>query len=152
VAGSFPDAAWECSHIGGDRFAGNLVAFPHGMYFGRVEAQDGPRVARAYLEGRIVLDRYRGRSCYPMVVQAAEHFVRSAHAFDGVDDVTLLRMTDDETGASVEMDTPAGRLLVRVAVETGSAQRLTCHSEDAQPPPVYRLVQMSSLSGGDPGP
>ena len=152
VAGSFPDAAWECSHIGGDRFAGNLVAFPHGLYFGRVEALDGPRVARAYLEGRIALDRYRGRSCYPMVVQAAEHFVRRAHAFDGVDDVNVLMTTGDEAGASVEMDTPVGRLRVRVAVAAGSAQRLTCHSEDAQPPPVYRLVEMTSLSGGDPGP
>ncbi|HEX2240915.1 MAG TPA: sucrase ferredoxin, partial [Actinomycetota bacterium] len=32
-----PDA-WECSHIGGDRFAANLVCFPHGVYYGRVTA------------------------------------------------------------------------------------------------------------------
>jgi hypothetical protein len=152
VAGSFPDAAWECSHIGGDRFAGNLVVFPHGLYFGRVGAEDGTRVAQAYLEGRIALDRYRGRSCHPMVVQAAEQFARAAHGLDGLDDVTVLRTTEDATGASVEMATPVGRLRVRVAVAAGSTQRLTCHSEEPQPPPVYRLVDMTSLSGGDPGP
>jgi hypothetical protein len=27
---------WESTHVGGDRFAGNVVAFPHGPYFGRV--------------------------------------------------------------------------------------------------------------------
>ena len=32
--------AWECSHIGGDRFAANLVCFPHGIYYGRVALHD----------------------------------------------------------------------------------------------------------------
>ena len=136
----------------GDWFAGNLVVFPHGLYFGRVEAGDGPRIARSYLEGRIELDRYRGRSCYPMVVQAAEHFVRETHGFAGVDDIAVLATTNDEGGATVDLRTPGGALRVRVAVVEGPAQRLTCHSEAAQAPPVYRLMEMSPLSGGDPGP
>jgi hypothetical protein len=49
------------------------VAFPHGIYFGRVGQEDGERVARAYLGGRLVLDHLRGRSCFPMAAQAAEH-------------------------------------------------------------------------------
>ena len=31
------DDVWECSHIGGDRFAGNLVILPEGLYFGRCD-------------------------------------------------------------------------------------------------------------------
>ena len=27
---------WQCTHVGGDRFAGNLVCFPEGLFFGRV--------------------------------------------------------------------------------------------------------------------
>src|SRR5439155_25430625 len=46
------DRAWECSHIGGDRFAGNLLCFPHGLYFGRAGPQDGPRIAAAYARGK----------------------------------------------------------------------------------------------------
>ena len=37
-----PDA-WECSHVGGDRFAANIVCLPEGIYYGRVE----PERARA---------------------------------------------------------------------------------------------------------
>ena len=38
---AFPEQTWESTHIGGDRFAGNMIAFPHGFYFGRVDP--GPR-------------------------------------------------------------------------------------------------------------
>ena len=31
------DQVWECSHIGGDRFAANVVVLPDSIYFGRVE-------------------------------------------------------------------------------------------------------------------
>ena len=63
LAAAEPDATWESTHVGGDRFAGNLVAFPHGLYFGRVEPSEAPGIARGYADGRIArLDRYRGRS------------------------------------------------------------------------------------------
>ena len=32
-----PDETWEVSHIGGDRFAGNLLVLPHGLYYGRLD-------------------------------------------------------------------------------------------------------------------
>jgi hypothetical protein len=149
---AFPDATWECSHIGGDRFAGNLVAFPHGLYFGRVGPEDGPRIARAYLAGRIDLDHYRGRSCYPVAVQAAERSVRVGHSLDGVDDIVVGTTTNDGPGTTVVLQTPAERLAVRVEVEAGQEQRLTCHSEGAQSPPRYRLLGTAPLSGADPGP
>ena len=32
-----PDAVWECSHIGGDRFAATMLLFPHGINYGRAD-------------------------------------------------------------------------------------------------------------------
>jgi len=32
--------AWQSSHVGGDRFAGNLVVLADGVYYGRVEPAD----------------------------------------------------------------------------------------------------------------
>ena len=32
------DHTWEVSHIGGDRFAGNMLVLPHGLYYGRIDA------------------------------------------------------------------------------------------------------------------
>ena len=72
-----PDGwAWQTTHVGGDRFAGNLVVLPEGLFFGRVGREEAPRVLRSYLEGRIDLGCYRGRSTDPFPVQAAEAAVR----------------------------------------------------------------------------
>ena len=152
TAATYPQETWENSHIGGDRFAGNLVAFPHGLYFGRAGPQDGPRIARAYLAGRIDLDHYRGRSCYPTPVQAAEYFARVRRSLDGLDDVAVQRVRSLDAGAAVDLQTPSGRLRVEVAVDAGTEQQLTCHSPDAQSPPVYRLVGITPLSGGGSDP
>jgi hypothetical protein len=84
------DWVWQCSHVGGDRFAGNLVCLPEGLYFGRVTPSDGWHVLDEYLAGRIDLDHYRGRSCYPVGVQAGELTVRKATGLRGVDDVELV--------------------------------------------------------------
>ncbi|HYH35261.1 MAG TPA: sucrase ferredoxin, partial [Nocardioides sp.] len=38
LATAHPDQTWEISHIGGDRFAGNALFLPHGLYYGRLDA------------------------------------------------------------------------------------------------------------------
>jgi hypothetical protein len=81
--------AWECTHVGGDRFAGNLVCFPHGLYFGRVPAEAAPGVVAAYADGRVALEHYRGRSAFSPPVQAAEREVRMRLGIEGVDDLEL---------------------------------------------------------------
>src|SRR5262249_51245535 len=43
------DWVWQCSHVGGDRFAGNLVCLPQGLYFGRVGPGDAWEVLDEYL-------------------------------------------------------------------------------------------------------
>ena len=78
---------WESSHLGGDRFAGNLVSLPDGSYFGRVEPSGAAELVAGLRGGRLRLDGYRGRSCYAPRVQAAERFAREA---TGVVEVTGL--------------------------------------------------------------
>jgi hypothetical protein len=84
------EAVWQSTHVGGDRFAGNLVALPDGLYFGRV----GPRDAAALVDeldaGRIPLERYRGRSAYGFPAQAAERRVREETGLRGVADLRLV--------------------------------------------------------------
>jgi hypothetical protein len=150
--GAAPDATWECSHIGGDRFAGNLVAFPHGLYFGRVEPKDGPVIARRYEEGRIDLERFRGRSCHATVAQAAEQFARRERSLDGVEDVKVLAVARGTRGAWVTLATPQGDLRVELDVEEGPQQTLTCRRARPPPPPRYRMRGIASVSGAGPGP
>ena len=145
LATAVPGATWESSHVGGDRFAGNLVAFPHGLYLGRVRADEAAEVARLYGDGRVSLRHLRGRSCYPMPVQAAEHALRTREGFDRVDDVELER-TEARQGVSTSIfATPMGRFSVAVAIEESAPSFLTCHSHAAEPAPAYRTIAIVRL-------
>ena len=151
LATAVPDATWESSHVGGDRFAGNLVAFPHGLYLGRVGPGESADVARAYAEGRVSLQHLRGRSCYPMPVQAAEHALRTREGLDRVDDVGLER-TESRPGISTStFRTPVGRFSVSVAIEESAPSFLTCHSHAAEPAPTYRTIAIVRRPDPDGG-
>jgi len=76
LAAALPDQTWEVSHLGGDRFAANMLVAPDGLYYGRLAPEDAVAVARARLSGEVELDHLRGRTCYPMPVQAAEIALR----------------------------------------------------------------------------
>jgi hypothetical protein len=84
-----PAWVWQSTHVGGDRFAGNVVVLPQGLYYGRVGAEDLDPILDDYFDGKIHLDRYRGRSAYTFAVQAAELAVREATGLSGIDDVAL---------------------------------------------------------------
>jgi len=135
------DRVWESSHFGGERFAGNLVCFPHGLYFGRVDPVVAADVVAAYEQGEIDLDHYRGRAGDPFVVQAAEYHLRRALGLVGLDDLAAVeRRTVHEKVEEVVFSTRDGRFAVRVALGSGpSARMLTCTSDRAAPPPAYTL-------------
>ena len=127
-----PEAVWESTHVGGDRFAGNLVVFPHGLVFGRVEPGRGAEVVTAYTEGRIVLDRYRGRTSHPMPAQTAEVAVRMREGLDGIDDVRLLKVEREGDVATVRLAVQGEVALVTVSRSSLPPMRLTCASSSEE--------------------
>jgi len=142
---------WESSHLGGERFAGNLVCFPHALYFGRVDAARAPAITAGYEAGAIDLDHYRGRAGDPFVVQAAETFLRRAEGWTGVDDVAPVRRYRLDDGlVAVRFATAAGgRYEVHVAISPAAdARLLTCAAARAERPPTYTLVDVFPLAGG----
>ncbi len=146
TAAAFPAETWESTHVGGDRFAANMLLFPHGLYFGHVEAVRGPEVVGAYRDGRVVLDRFRGRCSVPMAAQAAEHHVRSMLGLDGIDDVIPVRTTSDADGVTVLLRVHAdaasehgSAYLVHVRPDLGSPMRLTCHASTEEAPHRWNI-------------
>jgi hypothetical protein len=145
---AFPDATWEVSHIGGDRFAGNVVTLPEGIYYGGLDADHAVAVAGAHGTGRIVLDAYRGRSAYPFPVQAAEFFLRRELGLDGLDVVRWIarRRLDDRRWRATFV-TPTGAVDVEVAAGREQvARQLTCRAEQLARAPRYDLVAISAVA------
>jgi len=140
LARAWPDLVWEASHVGGDRFAGNLVVLPRGDYFGGLDPGNGPGVVDQYLAGRLDPEFHRGRSSQSWVVQAAVHAARLHAGAFGFEDVAVL----GQSGGAPERRV---RLLVRgrsidalVRVSASEATRLTCHADNLARPPGYHVT------------
>lgn len=98
------DSVWQTTHVGGHRFAGNVVTFPDGLFYGRVlDARDAGEVHAAHAQGEVALPYLRGRSCYEEGVQAAEYFLREATGERRVDAFLLeeVQHGDNETVTAV---------------------------------------------------
>jgi hypothetical protein len=78
LAAAYPDRTWECSHVGGDRFAPNVVLLPHSLFYGHVPPSRVVELASRYEEGLIVPEFFRGSGAFPPHIQAAQHFARTA--------------------------------------------------------------------------
>lgn len=94
---------WECTHIGGDRYAANMVILPEGLYFSRLTPATADAPIDAYLRGCLELSTYRGRSSRTMAEQAAEHAARVATGADGLHAVEIIRSEETVERAIVTL-------------------------------------------------
>lgn len=96
---------WECTHVGGDRFAANVVLLPHGLHYSRLVDETAAEVLDAYVDGRVVSAHLRGRSAFSQPGQVAEHAVREHTGITEVDGFVVVHesVSDDGTSARVEI-------------------------------------------------
>lgn len=131
VAARWPERTWECSHIGGDRFAANLLVVPDGTTYGGLDPDSAVAVVEQHLAGRVDLEHLRGFSTAPPPVQAALAAVLRDHG-GGPRDVRSGAVTATSTDTwEVEVLGAAGvpaRTLVDVRRGTQPAARLTCRA------------------------
>jgi len=66
----------KTAHLGGHKYAANMMVFPPGLCFGRLGPLSVLDVIAAAEDGQIHLGQYRGRAAYRSPDQAAEHFLR----------------------------------------------------------------------------
>jgi hypothetical protein len=147
LAERWPDAVWECSHIGGDRFAPNVVVLPDGFYYGNLDPDSAVEVVRQHLTGTVPSSQLRGMARYPPPVQAAVAAAYERCAPLGPRDVTV-RTVDragphDGPGAqtTVELDVAGRSDPVRVEIMSvrRPAAQLTCRAARATPATEYRI-------------
>jgi hypothetical protein len=66
-----PGRVWETTHLGGDRFAANLLVLPTGELYGRVSPTVVPELVERVDEGEVVPGLMRGRIGLTPIAQAA---------------------------------------------------------------------------------
>ncbi len=149
MAAFAPAEVWQCSHIGGDRFAPNALCFPHGLCYGRLQSGEGRGLIEAYRRNEILTERLRGRTCYPKAVQAAEAFLRRRLRENQLDALTLVGMErSGEEVSRVEFEeTERGlRHTLTVCHETRPERsfRQNCRAEEATPLESFRVVEANA--------
>ena len=140
LAARWPELVWEASHVGGDRFAGNLVVLPRGDYFGGLDAGDGPGVVDHYLAGGLDPEFHRGRSSQSWVVQAAVHTARVHAGAFGFEDVVVHGVSGEDSESRVGLLVRGRPIEALVRVSVDEAAHLTCHADTLTRPPTYDVT------------
>ena len=133
-----PSWVWQSSHLGGHRFAANLVWLPHGIYLGRLDEGEMPALGDAVRAGRIRLAHLRGRASYPPAAQAAAAALYERLGVNFLDAVTFVAAeaggSDGET--IVRLRAAGDEQVFRVRSQPAPALALSC---GAEPEPQVRL-------------
>ena len=129
LAERWPEATWECSHVGGDRFAPNVVVLPDGFYYGGLDPASAVEVVEAHVSGAVDATYLRGMTRETQVAQAA---VAAVHARFGHLPAGSVRSThvtrDGERRWRVGLVTPSGPTSATVTTAVSAPARLTCRA------------------------
>ena len=139
----WPAATWECTHTGGDRFAGNLVVLPDGACYGGLDPADVEQVVGAHFAGRVDPAHQRGPTGRAPAEQAA---VVAAHQTWGPlawTDVVVRGQTGTPQQWAVYLHVEGvGAVRASGHTEKTPPRRLTC---DATDPATMALPTVDAL-------
>jgi hypothetical protein len=138
---------WECSHLGGHRFAATLLLLPSGDMFGQLDPESAREVLRQFDAGRIVLPNYRGRCGQPFPVQAALHAaaIRLGDCRRGTIRASSVRSAGDlwEVEVSHRADDRGPECVYRVIIGRTRLAPALLSCADAEPKPDIRYEAIS---------
>ena len=145
-------AVWECSHVGGHRFAANVLVFPQGLLYGRVKQDNVAKLWDFVCSGQIYLPNLRGRLAYSPPAQAAEYYLRqhtqetSQEAFDLLNveqsstQVWKARFRDVRTLSIYELE---------IEAQQGAAVYESCALDKMTQVKTFRQIRLEEASAGE---
>ncbi len=143
-----PAHSWMTTHVGGHRFAPNVLVLPQGLAYGRIHSyEDAAAVVQATERGEVHLGFLRGRMALPQPAQAAEHFLRRKTGLLGVSAFTFIRLHEvgDQAWQAAFLGPNERAYLVSVRRETLPFQRLTsCQASEAKPVRTFALQDLQT--------
>jgi Sucrase/ferredoxin-like len=138
----WPEATWETTHLGGHRFSGTLLALPHGIALGRLDAGSAVDACASLEAGLLPAGSVRGRAGLPGAAQVAELHVRAELGLDRLGEVCAEPLGDGTVSVTAGGET---RLLT-VTASRGEPRRQSCADLKTKPGWVYGVVTWVPLS------
>ncbi len=133
VSRALGDRAVDCTHLGGHRFAANVLVLPDNLMFGRLRADSAVALAAELEAGRLPLDHLRGRCSLEPVQQAAEILLRREL---GIQDLDGLRHVAGTTFVRAD----GGRVTAELEAEELPPRRVSCRDEKVESPRRWTLA------------
>jgi (2Fe-2S) ferredoxin len=152
LAAEWPGQVWECSHVGGDRFAPNVVLLPDGFYYGNLDPESAVRAVRQHLAGAVEAGPLRGIARFPPPVQAAVvaayerlgPLAPNAVTVESVTQVGPHHGHGSETTAELRV-AGVGRVLIEVLALRRPPAQLTCRATRETPATEYHIESLEVL-------
>jgi hypothetical protein len=139
-----PGRVWETTHLGGDRFAANVLVLPTGELYGRVPEQLAPELARIADAGEVLPALMRGRIGLTPVAQAALVFAYQQLGIAQRDALTVTSVHRiDDHHAEANVVTPLGDVTVTVESAVRAGAQLTCRGPENVRAREYRGVTIA---------
>ncbi len=151
LAARWPELVWECTHIGGDRFAPNVVLLPDGFYYGNLEPDSAIGTVEAHLAGTVLPDRLRGMARFLPPVQVAVIAAYERYGPLGPSDV-IVEATEhigpyhghgSETVVDLLIQPQHRMPRVRVLAIRRPDAQLTCRATRETPATEYRIIDFT---------
>ena len=144
-----PEAAWQSSHIGGHRYAPNVLFLPHSVNYGHLTPDEVVRAAAAFREGRLFdLKHFRGRTTYDPPLQAAAIYLRQALQLLALDKLAVAQAEEKGDGhwrVTFVLPTGTHHAVTLRAGFGAEPQLVSCSPAAAKPVPHYELVEIETI-------
>jgi hypothetical protein len=142
-----PEAVWECSHIGGDRFAGTMLLLPHGLNYGWADTLGAQHMVDEYRAGRVVLAGLRGRSAFSFLEQTAQDAARRTFGDLRIDAYQPIRSGRvSERSWEVLLAGSPGQIRVELAEAMSEPMFSNCAATVALARPIFRVRDVARLA------
>ena len=140
---------WQTTHLGGHRFAANILILPGGIYYGRINNNNYKKIKNSYLNNKLEVDFLRGRCFYHPDVQAAEYYLRSELNYSFLNNLNLISQSSTENGVfNVTFENEESKKVFELIIEKNdkALQLLaSCRDKHKKFIAQYRLMSLREI-------
>ena len=150
LADAYGPMVWETTHVGGCRFAANILVLPDGVMYGHTDPDLAVRQVGAHLTGRL-LDGpgLRGQAGVPHVAQVAELAARRATDTWELHAVATTDVSDDGRVQHVTVDADGRTFTATVTTRTHPERPFGCGDADRWRPEDWVVTELQPTKSHD---